>query len=202
MAREAFDDENFPAEALVGATGFIERRTDIVGLASGAEVRRSRWAHARRSWQINTGALTTEEAQTLIVFFEARQGRRFAFRFRDPLDYRSGSGDVSPTDQILGLGDGSTTLFPLRKMYGETERSVTLPIAGSVRVALNGQEQINGWSVTDAGVLFSSAPASGVQVSAGFLFDVPVRFGEDRLAMTLGAQGGAANKLSLVEVSL
>jgi uncharacterized protein (TIGR02217 family) len=81
-------------------------------------------------------------------------------------------------------------------------RTVT-PVAGTVRDALAGAEQLSGWSVDAATgvVTFAVAPAAGVLVSAGFEFDVPVRFDTDRLDVTWDLDRlGSTASIPLVEV--
>ena len=52
-----------------------------------------------------------------------------------------------------------------------------------------------GWVQLDA------APARGVAVTAGFAFDVPVRFAEDRLQVARATHGaGSAASVPLIEV--
>jgi len=66
-------------------------------------------------------------------------------------------------------------------------RAIAKPVAGSVRLALNGVEQMFGWTVdsTTGSVTFAVAPGAGVAITAGFEFDVPVRFDTDMLDVTL-----------------
>jgi len=52
-------------------------------------------------------------------------------------------------------------------------------------VYLDGIEQAPGWSVDTGIVTFSTAPTSGVEVTADFEFDVPVRFDTDHMAVTI-----------------
>jgi uncharacterized protein (TIGR02217 family) len=54
-------------------------------------------------------------------------------------------------------------------------------------VYLDGIEQAFGWSVdTPTGlVTFGVPPALGVEVTADFAFDVPVRFDTDHMAVTI-----------------
>jgi uncharacterized protein (TIGR02217 family) len=112
----------------------------------------------------------------VVAFFEARNGRLHGFRFKDWGDHKSclPSGTPSPTDQTIGTGDGAATTFQLVKRYasgGQTwTRTITRPVAGSVRIALDGVEQLSGWSAdTTTGVLtFGTAPAAGVAITAGF----------------------------------
>jgi len=112
------------------------------------------------------------------------------------------TGVPEPADQYLGTGDGTVTRFDLVKRYGEQVRRITRPVAGSVRVAVNGVEQASGWSLGEGGaILFVEAPAQGAEVAAGFLFDVPVRFAEDRLEAALASpEAGEAASVPLIEI--
>jgi uncharacterized protein (TIGR02217 family) len=66
-------------------------------------------------------------------------------------------------------------------------RTITKPVAGTVKVYLDGVEQLSGWSVdtTTGLVTFSTAPAAGVEITADFEFDVPARFDTDHMAVTI-----------------
>ena len=203
----AFDDVLFPIVLGKEARITPSFSTAIVTTASGHEQRNANWASARLSYDVGTGLRSEADLRTLLSFFRARHGPAKAFRFRDPLDHSSSATGAPPmaTDQILGSGDGLITAFPLIKRYGtgvEAElRFITRPVAGSVIVAVDGVTQANGW-VLDGGTLrFTTAPASGKSITAGFLFDVPVRFAEDSLdidASTFAA--GLAPSVPLVEV--
>ena len=59
-----------------------------------------------------------------------------------------------------------------------------------------------GWSLLDGGIVsFVTAPASGAEVTAGYLFDVPVRFAEDTLEVSRSTfLAGEAPSVPLVEV--
>ena len=144
-----------------------------------------------------------------MAFFEARNGRLHGFRFKDWGDHKSclPSGTPSPTDQSIGTGDGTTTAFQLVKHYASGSqtwtRTIAKPVAGTVRVALDGAEQIDDWSVdTTTGVVtFDIAPAAGVAVTAGFAFDVPVRFDTDVLDVTLDLERlGSITSIPLLEL--
>jgi uncharacterized protein (TIGR02217 family) len=145
----------------------------------------------------------------VIDFFHRSRGRLHAFRFRDYADFKSCDieAGVSATDQGIGVGDGVKTAFQLVKTYaagGATAyvREITKPVAGSVVVALNGTPQGSGWSVdtTTGLVSFSSAPGAGVVVSAGYEFDVPVRFDADELPVRLDLITSGGVDVPLVEV--
>jgi uncharacterized protein (TIGR02217 family) len=113
------------------------------------------------------------------------------------------TGDPTAADQAIGVGDGSTTGFALAKQYGASEqRRITRPVAGSVRVAVHGAELTTGWTLQDKGVVeFDTPPEAGAVVTAGFLFDVPVRFAEDRIEVNRSTfLAGEVPSVPLIEV--
>jgi len=80
------------------------------------------------------------------------------------------------------------------------------PVAGSVRVAVAGSEPSGtafSCDPTTGVVTFLSGhiPSVGAAITAGFLFDVPVRFDTDYLEVDLSAfAAGAIPKIPLVEI--
>jgi len=205
----AFHDVRFPDDISRGARGGPERRTQIVELASGDEERNASWADSRRRYDVAYGIRRADDLAVVVAFFEARNGRLHGFRFKDWADYKSclPSGVPAPLDQLIGTGDGMATAFQLVKRYASGAqtwvRTIARPVAGTVRVALAGVEQMSGWSVdaTTGVVTFSSAPGAGVAVRAGFEFDVPVRFDSDALDVTLDIERlGSIASIPLVEV--
>jgi uncharacterized protein (TIGR02217 family) len=206
----AFHEVSLPLPFALGASGGPERRVDIVALGSGGETRNTPWAHGRRRYDIGGAVRTLDEIHTLIAFFEARRGRLHGFRFRDPFDNKScsPSNAVTPLDHVLGIGDGARTAFALTKTYGTGDsayaRPIAKPIAGSVRVAVNGVELTGAqFSVSTATglVTLSAPPAAGGSVSAGFAFDTPVRFDAERLDLALDGFGaGHAPSVPLIEI--
>ena len=205
----AFHNIRFPLDVSLGARGGPERATDIVTLSSGREERNSRWAQSRRRYNAGYGVKSRAGMQAVLAFFEERRGRFHSFLWRDGLDQSSNGGDgtPTPTDQVIGAGDGTTTAFQLSKTYGASFdpyiRSITKPVAGSVRVAVDGTELTTGFSVDvlTGLVTLAAAPAVGEAVTAGFLFDVPVRFDIDRLDIELTNFDAAnAPSIPLIEV--
>jgi uncharacterized protein (TIGR02217 family) len=199
----------FPLDVALGARGGPERATDVVTLSSGAERRNSRWAHARRRYNAGYGVKSRADMLAVLAFFEERRGRFHAFLWRDGLDFSSApSGGVpAATDQALGTGDGASAAFQLTKRYGADFdpylRPITKPVAGSVRVAVEGAEIHSGFSVDllTGIVSFASPPAEGAALTAGFLFDVPVRFDTDRLDVELTSfEAAEAPAIPLIEV--
>ena len=205
----AFHEVRFPDDISRGARGGPERRTQIVELASGDEERNASWADSRRRYDAAYGIRRADDLAAVIAFFEARGGRLHGFRWKDWGDYRSGlpSAPVLAVDQALGTGDGTTAAFQLVKRYESGAqiwtRRIVKPVAGTVRVALASVEQLSGWSVdtTTGLVSFDMAPAAGELVTAGFEFDVPVRFDTDRLDVTWDLDRlGSIVSIPLVEV--
>lgn len=206
----AFHQIRFPLDVALGARGGPERLTDVVTLASGAEERNSRWADSRRRFDAGYGIKSLADMQVVLAFFEERRGRFHSFLWKDALDNASGApgASVSANDQPLGAGDGSTTQFQLVKRYGASfdpyDRTITKPVAASVRIALDGVEAAApDFSVDDLSgmVTFTSAPGSGVTITAGFDFDIPVRFLSDRLDIELDSFDAAnAPSIPVIEV--
>jgi uncharacterized protein (TIGR02217 family) len=203
----AFHHVRFPLDIALGAWGGPERRTEVTTLAGGGEKRNGRWAHSRRRYNAGYGVKSRADMQAVLAFFEERRGRLHGFLWRDGLDHSSGGAVPQPNDQPLGTGDGTRTSFQLVKTYGAAFdpylRPITKPVAGSVRVAVDGVEALSGWvvDVTSGQIGFDTAPEPGASVSAGFLFDVPVRFDTDRLEIELnGFDGAEVPNIPLVEI--
>jgi len=209
----AFHEIRFPLGIALGASGGPERRTEIVTLGSGREERNSPWAMSRRRYNAGLGLKKLDDIHEAIAFFEARHGRLHGFRWRDRADWKSGSpgASVTPLDQVLGAGDGARTAFQLVKTYvsGEASytREIAKPVAGSLRIAVAGEAMEEGTDFstdhTTGIVTFAVAPAEGASVTAGFEFDVPVRFDTDFLDINLAAfEAGSVPDIPVVEIRL
>ncbi len=201
----AFHDVSLPLAFALGATGGPQRRVDVVALGSGREHRNTPWAHGRRRYDIGGAVRTLDQLHELIAFYEARRGNLYGFRFRDPFDFKScaPSAAASALDQGLGEGDGENTIFALTKAYGDYTRTIAKPVLGAVAVAVDGVELGAGdFSVSvDGLVTLSSPPPEGGAVTAGFVFDTPVRFDCERLDLSLDGFGaGRALSVPLVEI--
>jgi uncharacterized protein (TIGR02217 family) len=194
-AVEAFEDVRFPIS--IGREASVEPAfsTAVVTTANGFEQRNSDWVDARLRFDAGPGVRGEAELKELVAFFRARRGAAVAFRFTDPFDHEA-------EDQLLGLGDGSRTEFPLVKRYEDQVRRITRPVTGSVRLFVGGVERLTGWRLDAKGVMrFEAAPAAGAEVRASFEFDVPVRFAEDRLMLSRATfAAGEVASVPLVEV--
>jgi uncharacterized protein (TIGR02217 family) len=207
----SFHEVRFPVNIGRGARGGPGRRTQIVELASGHEERNASWAASRRRYDVSYGIRRADDLAEVVAFFEARLGRLYGFRFKDWSDYKSVLPSVALgfADQVIGTADGSATGFQLRKRYGTPAlgiwRDICKPVEGSIRIGFNGVEQASGWSVDAATgiVTFASAPGAGVVITAGFEFDVPVRFESDLMDVVLDVERtGTIPSIPLVELRL
>ena len=183
-----FHEVRFPDNIAYGATGGPEFATTVVVSGAGHEQRNVNWAEARGRWDVGSGLKDQARLDELIAFFRARKGRAYGFRFKDWTDYKA-------TGQLLGTGDDARTQFQLVKHYPSGSvieiRPVTKPVAGTVRIYQDAIEQLAGWSVdvTTGLITFTAAPMVGVQITADFEFDVPVRFDTDHMAVTIETFG-------------
>ena len=209
----AFHDIRFPANLSFGATGGPERRTEIVTLANGFEERNTPWRHSRRRFDAGVGLRSLDDIAQLVAFFEAREGQLHGFRWKDWGDYKSCAPSRSPDalDQKIAEGDEVTRVIPLVKRYVSGQQSylrpITKPVAGTVRIAIGGDEVQEGIDfdvdVTTGLVTFAHAPDIGADVTAGFEFDVPVRFDTDRIETSVSSfQAGQAPSVPVVEVRI
>lgn len=207
----AFHEVRFPANLSFGSVGGPERRTEVVTLANGFEERNTPWEHSRRRYVAGVGLRSLDDVEGLISFFEARRGRMFGFRWKDWSDYKSSkpSMPVGPFDQVIGTGDGVTRSYQLIKTYRSGlqtyQRIINKPVPGTVVVSVDldqKAEEIEFTVDTETGVVtFGIAPATGVQIAAGYEFDVPVRFDTDRIQTSVASfQAGDVPDVPVVEV--
>jgi uncharacterized protein (TIGR02217 family) len=209
----AFHDIRFPTNVSYGSVGGPERLTEIVTLANGFEERNTPWAHSRRRYDAGFGLRSLNDVDQVIAFFEARRGQLYGFRWKDWSDYKScaAAAPVSAQDQRLGTGDGFTRVFALSKRYlsGEASylRPIAKPVAGTVLVAVADDPKLEGvdytLDITVGLITFASAPDIGAIVSAGFEFDVPVRFDTDRIQTSVASfNAGDLPNIPIIEVRL
>jgi len=209
----SFHEVRFPASLSFGSTGGPERRTEIVTLANGFEERNTPWAQSRRRYDAGLGLRSLDDVAALIAFFEARRGQLYGFRWKDWADFKSckPSAVVTALDQVIGTGDGERTVFSLVKTYDPLGnafvRPVLKPVSGTVLLALAGDPVVETVDYTldlaTGEVTFALPPDVGVAVTAGFEFDVPVRFDADRIAVSVASfQAGEVPSVPVVEVRL
>ncbi|MEZ0497159.1 TIGR02217 family protein [Sphingomonas sp. IW22] len=191
---QAFDDVLFPLALGAEAEVAPETATAILTASGGHERRNVGWAEPRTRYDVGPGVRSEADIAELLAFFRARMGPARGFRLRDPFDHAG-------TDEAIGTGDGHTMRFALTKGYGEMRRRITRPVAGSVRVAVDGVET-QAFSLDPGGlVTFDVPPGAGAAITASFEFDVAVRFAEDRLSVSRATfMAGEAPSVPLIEL--
>ena len=208
-----FHEIRFPANLSFGSVGGPERRTEIVTLTNGYEERNTPWAHSRRHYDAGLGLRSLDDIEALTAFFEARAGQLHGFRWKDWADYKSCAPSNQPgsRDQLIGQGDSRNTQFSLSKRYvsgpGAYVRPISKPVLGTVLVGVGGDQLREGVGYevnTTTGIITLSEPAGqGAEITAGFEFDVPVRFDFDRIAVSVASfQAGNMPQVPVVEVRL
>lgn len=207
----SFHEVRFPDDLSLGSIGGPERRTEIVTLSNGFEERNTPWAHSRRRYDAGAGMRSLDDIATLVAFFEARRGMLHGFRWKDWADYRSSAPSALPgfRDQRIGTGDGVTASFQLSKTYApglsSYTRPIVKPVAGTVLAGVGADELVAGVhfevDATTGIVTFAVPPGPGEEVTAGFEFDVPVRFDTDTIRASVASfQAGEVPDVPVVEV--
>ena len=211
-----FHETRFPTAISRAAHGGPERRTDVVVLGSGAEERNARWADSRRSYNAGYGVKSLNDLHAVIAFFEERRGRLHGFRWRDPVRL-----------EVLPAGEHAHRARPADRHRRRHHRR--LPARQDLRLrlqSLDPRHQEAGRrhrarrrrrrrcrrrppptpSITPPASSPSSpatSPPPAQPITAGFEFDVPVRFDTDKLEINIqGFRHGAIPSIPIVEIRL
>lgn len=209
----SFHEIRFPANLSFGSIGGPERRTEVVTLANGHEERNTPWAHSRRRYDAGLSLRSLDDIETLVAFFEARRGMLYGFRWKDWADFKSCPASRSPDfrDQVIGIGDGVTRVWQLAKIYAsgvnDYLRPIGKPVEGTVTLGIQReplQESLHWEMDTATGlVTFEVAPEAGVEITAGYEFDVPVRFDTDQIRTSVASfKAGEVPSVPVVELRL
>jgi uncharacterized protein (TIGR02217 family) len=188
----AFHEVQFPSDISYGSRGGPGFKTEVTALDSGAEQVVQKWSTPRRQYNVKYGIKNKSMISSLLAFYIARAGAANGFRFKDHTDFTTaadGRSAYAMTDVLIGVGDGATTSFQLKKLYTSGSQTGTRNITKIVSVASVPKALVakagvlasSGYTINvNTGILlFSTPPAAAVQVTAGFEFDVPVRFDEE-----------------------
>ena len=116
----------------------------------------------------------------------------------------SAEDDARPARGSAGIGARRKlrgAVHPATPRFCTIPRPVTRPQPATVLVASNGNSAA-GWTLADAGVIqFETAPPPGATITAGFRFDVPVRFADDGIEMSRATFGaGDIPSAPLIEI--
>jgi uncharacterized protein (TIGR02217 family) len=203
----SFHDVRFPPVIGLNANGGAGFATLVATTASGHEVRTRIWSQDRGRWDVSSGLRKRDDFATLFAFFRARQGRAFAFRWKDFADFEL-------PRQVIGTTNGTQAAFQIFKRYtsgGQNQdRVLTKPVSGTVSCWVNDIARTLGTGGTQfqvnllTGVVTigaTLAATSGQAVEVACEFDVPARFDTDDLPFTLQTyQRGVWQDIPVVEV--
>ncbi len=152
----SFHNVEFPSKLALGAIGGPMRIIHISQRNNGLESRNLAQYNSKRRFQIATPGMNINEGHELLAFFEARFGKAYSFKFRDPFDHKScaPNQNISALDQEIGIGDNAKTQFQLVKNYGTYSRAIVLPKFSSLMFAINGAPIANNhYSISESGVI-------------------------------------------------
>jgi uncharacterized protein (TIGR02217 family) len=195
---DRFIDAYLPAEVPGYPCDSAPRFSTTINIAdSGAEQANRNWLHPLWRYTLPEAVREWETVELIKSHWLVMGGPAQTWPFRDPMDFASCDLEMVPQitmppisalDQIIGIGNGAANSFQLTKTYQSGvappyDRPIDLPIVSSVLIAVNGIDvsMSNPWTVSRPGgvVTFSTAPAGSAVITAGFLFDVEVRFEAD-----------------------
>jgi uncharacterized protein (TIGR02217 family) len=178
--------------------------TKVQQSVGGKEVRAQFFSRPIYTWTLVYELLRQGSAflefQTLIGFFNARQGKFDSFLFTDPVDN-------SVITQNFGTGDGVTTAFQLVRDYGAAgftgrENVYDLNGAASIYVAGVLKTLTTDYSISATGVVtFVGAPAAAAALTWTGSYYWRVRFDLDQAEFNnFLSQLWEAKKITLVSV--
>ena len=200
----AIDNIRLPVEVEQGATGGPRCRTSVQTAMSGIEQRIAEWDIARCEFDIGYGVRGKASLLSEVIkLYRDRLGPAYPFRFKDWSDFQA-------TNVSIGTGDGSLAAFQLVKHYDVvfvTTRKIQLPVAGTVQIKVAGalKTETTHYTIDYATglVTFTSGniPAAAQAITATFEFDVPVRFTDDTLKVSMTMDDfGDIPSIPLIEV--
>lgn len=207
-----FIETRFLTDLAPGTTVGPQWQTNVVVLDSGIEQRKRRRAFPRHRAQVSRDCRDYDQLHTLKSIHMVAGGQETGFRVKDPGDFKSSIPSATPAfdDMVIGTGDGVLAAFQLIKIYtfgaSTRDRNIYKPVTGTVLIGADLGSgfavQPTGWTVdTTTGVVTFSptVPVSG-NVTAGFEFDIPMRFADDFLATTFDSSELGSNAIELIEI--
>ena len=156
--------------------------TLVASHASGREVRDPLWQLPIWEFELTFDGLASDSAsypglgaqslQSLMGLFLQCQGQFGTFLYADPTDH-------AVVNQGVATGDGATTTFTMLRSLGGFAEPVGW-VTSIANVYFNGVNHPSGWSLTAPNSLvFASAPASGIVITASFSYAFQCRFADD-----------------------
>lgn len=196
----SFLEIRFPESIAFNSSSILEFNTTIIKSKNGYEQRNINWNTNKMKFNIINGIKTKAELDEVITFFRNVRGAGYGFRFKDWTDYQV-------DNQYLGLGDGITKEFQLIKSYRVSDnivyyRKITKPVISTVRVFINDIESKDfNIDLTTGLITLNTVPEIDSIIKANFEFDVPVRFENDIMEITMNSiNSGNIKDITLIEI--
>lgn len=175
------ESPRFPDSISEGASGGPTFRTHVFSTITGLEQRNVTRLRARHTYDFSLGIRDAQDMETVRDFFIAIRARANSFRYKDWNDFEL-------TNELIGTGDGSKTVFQITKTYTTGSykyvRNIRKPVSG-IKVYQGVTLQTEGVDYTidlTTGLITFAAPVgNGIQVKVTGEFDVPVRFDTDSM---------------------
>jgi uncharacterized protein (TIGR02217 family) len=196
-----FYEINFPDSVAFSSVSSLFFDTNIVKSKNNTEQRSPNLNFSMSSFRLSAPLKNKPEIEEIITLFKIVKGKLGGFRFKDWLDYKV-------ENQIIGIGDGENCTFQIKKTYQLqsyfTMRDISKPAQGTVKVFLNYLEcnhLLQSIDHTKGLVTFASPPSEGSIITVNCEFDIPVRFKDDCLNITmLGKNSYEIKDLELIEI--
>lgn len=178
--------EKFPLTPGLGWSVHVSPKftTRVATHVSGREIRTAWQQYAVYDFTLTFEFLrgdSTQEIETLMGFFMARQGQYDTFLL-DLGAVTQNTGDDTVTMGAQGTGDGTTTVFTLMRTVGEAMEPVGYVFSAdlsAVYVAGTLQDPTSYTFASPNTLTFNTAPASGSQITASFKYYFVCRFAAD-----------------------
>lgn len=196
----SFLEIRFPESIAFNSSSILEFNTTIIKAKNGYEQRNINWNSNKMKFNIINGIKTKTELDELITFFRNVKGAGYGFRFKDFTDYQA-------ENQYIGVGNGKTKEFQLIKAYRVSDnivyyRKITKPVISTVRVFINDIESKDfNIDLTTGLITLNTVPEVNTSIKANFEFDVPVRFENDIMEITMNSiNSGNVKEIILTEI--
>lgn len=196
----SFLEIRFPESIAFNSSSILEFNTTIIKSKNGYEQRNINWNTNKMKFNIINGIKTKAELDEVITFFRNVRGAGYGFRFKDWTDYQA-------ENQYIGVGNGKTKEFQLIKSYRVSDnivyyRKITKPVISTVRVFINDIESKDfNIDLTTGLITLNTVPEIDSIIKANFEFDVPVRFENDIMEITMNSiNSGNIKDITLIEI--
>ena len=199
-------DERLPTNVELGAIRRDLMNLEVIESDSGHEDRNRLWSQFKREYDV-TYPIAKRHGPTNAAFatvysaFLATGGGEDSFDLKDWRDFEA-------TDELIGIGDGAETEFPLLKSYSFGSRTHIRRIYRPIDpIAIKADDvTVNPADYTVdyqlGTVTFDAAPAIGVEITWAGEFNVPVRFEPTIQSVAQTIQNEKYDSFTLKEVRL